>query len=339
MRRAIRAWCVVTALALSFLGPGALVAAGDDGPSRPVATERPTRTSIRPTELSEPRPRAASDKIVILLVAGIGSLPADGSFDSIVAAFDKDPRYEVHRFGADPAYPYDSLGSIDASADQLTAEIRDLAKTHPKIEIVAHSMGGVVVDDAFRRGLSAADKVEDYIALASPHDGSTLARVGENFLAIAERLGIKDEFREVSARLGHDLGAPAVRDLADTHAAPPPAGINRIDVRVATDGIVIAPDARDPGVKERTLMPSMTASFEGHGGATIDPRALEIITSTIASRPPAPTGLRERILDAAANWVSDQIQRVAPWLYVALGICCLGGGLGLKFRRRVLGLP
>src|SRR6266542_1616997 len=201
MRRAIRAWCVVTALALSVLGPGALVAAGDDGPPKPVATDRPIRTSIRPSELAEPRPVPPSDKIVILLVSGIGSDAHDPTFDALVSALLADPRYEVHRFGGDPAHPYDTLGSINENADQLTAQIRDLAKTHPKIEIVAHSMGGPVVDAAFRRGLSAADKVDTYIALASPHDGSTAARVGRAFLGIAQFLGINDEFREVTASL------------------------------------------------------------------------------------------------------------------------------------------
>jgi hypothetical protein len=332
---------VVTALALSFLGPGALVAAGDDGPSRPVATDRPTtRTSIRPTELSDPRPLPPSNKTVVMLVSGIASNAYDPTFDAIVSALLADPRYEVHRFGGDPAHPYDTLGSINANADQLTAQIRELAKTHPKIEIVAHSMGGVVVDAAFRRGLSAGDKVETYIALASPHDGSTVARIGETFLDIADRLGIKAEFREVSARFGHDLGAPAVKDLAETHAAPPPPGVNRVDVRIATDGIVIGPDARNPGITERTLLPS-GVSLEGHGGATIDPRVLEIITSTIASRRPPATDWREQVLERAASVVSAIVPLVVvPLVCLAMvGGLCAAGYLWMRRRRPEFGLP
>lgn len=339
MRRAIRAWCVVTALALSLLGPGALVAAGDDGPSPPIATDRPTRTSIRPTELSEPRPLKPSDKIVVMLVSGIGSEAHDGTFDALVSALLADPRYEVHRFGADPAHPYDTLGSIDANADQLTAEVRELAKTHPKIELVAHSMGGVVVDAAFRRGLSAADKVDSYVALASPHNGSTVARIGETFLGIADRLGVAPEFREVSAPFGQDPGTRAVQDLAATHAGPPPPGVNRVDLRVATDGVVIASDARTPGVTERTMLPSTLAPFQGHGEATFDARVLEIVTSTVASRPPAPIGPRERLLAGAASWISDRIQDAAIPVYLLIGLWCLGGALRLKARRQRLALP
>lgn len=340
MRHAIRAWCVVTALALFVLGPGALVAAGDDGPSRPIATDRPTRTSIRPTELSEPRPFKPSDKIVVMLVSGIGSDAHDGTFDALVSQLLADPRYEVHRFGADPAHPYDTLGSIDANADQLTAEVRELAKTHPKIELVAHSMGGVVVDAAFRRGLSAADKVDSYVAIASPHDGSTIARVGEAFLGIADRLGIAPEFREVSAHVAHDLGAPAVKDLAETHAVPPPPGVHRVDVRIATDGVVSARDARTPGVTEQILLPS-GASIEGHGGATFDRHVLEIVSSTIAARSPAPTGPRERALDLAAAAVSGVVSGLAFLAACLAGAALLCGAvyLVLKRRRPALGLP
>jgi len=172
--RALRASGVVTILAFSIVGPGALVAAGDDGPPRALATGRPTRTVPRPAELPDQAPPIVakqSDNIVILLVSGIGSDAPDSTFDALVSALDYDPRYEIHRFGGDPAHPYDTHGSLDANADQLTAEIRELAQTHPKIEIVAHSMGGAVVDEAFRRGLSASDKVESYVALAVPHDG------------------------------------------------------------------------------------------------------------------------------------------------------------------------
>jgi hypothetical protein len=275
-----------------------------------------------------------------MLVSGIGSEAHDPTFDALVSALLADPRYEVHRFGADPAHPYDTLGSIDANADQLTAQIRELAKTHPKVEIVAHSMGGVVVDSAFRRGLSVADKVDTYIALASPHDGSTLARVGETFLDIADWLGIKAEFREVSAYVGHDLGAQAVKDLASAHAQPVPPGVNRVDVRIATDGIVIAPDARTPGTREQLLLPSRV-SLEGHGGATVDPRVLEIVTSTIASRPQPATDWRGQILERAAAVVSAIVTRIAVPFFCAacaLGLC-VAGCLWVMRRRPRLAFP
>src|SRR5438552_4230918 len=202
MRCALRAWCVATILALPIVGPGALIASGDDGPPRAFPADRPTRTVLRPTEMPELDPATTprtSGKTVILLVSGIGSDASDSTFDPIVAALYGDPRYEIHRFGGNADHPYDTRGSIDQNADQLIAEVRDLARTHPKVDIVAHSMGGAVVDDAFRRGLSAQDKVETYIALAAPHDGSTEARMSSPFLAISDLLGVTPELRAVTA--------------------------------------------------------------------------------------------------------------------------------------------
>jgi hypothetical protein len=335
--RALRASGVITILVLSILGPGALVAAGDDGPPRTRPADRPTRTVLRPAELPDQAPPIVakqSDKIVIMLVSGIGSDAPDNTFDSLISALDYDPRYEIHRFGGDPAHPYDSRGSLDANADQLTAEVRELAKTHPKIEIVAHSMGGDVVDAAFRRGLSASDKVETYIALAAPHNGSTEARYGQVFLRVSELLGAKTEFRAITAGIKEDAGSRAALDLATVRAGPPPAGVTRFDLRIATDAIVTAPDARTPNVVSRTLLPSTIGALEGHGGVTTDPFAIELVAATVASgRAPAPD-TRGTVLQAATGAVSDLFARLAPAFYVGALCLMLCGAVGLAVYRR-----
>src|SRR5204862_675838 len=99
-------------------------------------------------------------------VSGVNSSAQDPTFDALQARLFDDPGYEVHRFGADPAYPYDTQGSLDQAAGNLTNEIRDLGRTHPAVHIVAHSMGGDVVDRAFALGLSASDGVATYVALS-----------------------------------------------------------------------------------------------------------------------------------------------------------------------------
>jgi len=336
--RALRASGVVTILVLSIVGPGALVAAGDDGPPRTPPADRPTRTVLRPAELPDLAPPVVakqSDKIVILFVSGIGSDAPDNTFDALVSALDYDPRFEIHRFGGDPAHPYDTRGSLDVSADELTAEIRELARTHPKIEIVAHSMGGAVVDEAFRRGLSASDKVESYVALAVPHNGSTEARLGGVFLGLSQLLGVGTEFRAITAGVKEDVGSRAAQDLADLHAGPPPAGVTRIDVRFATDGIVTAPDAWTPDVQSRTLLSSSSSALEGHGLATTDPLAIELVAATVTTGKLPPPDARGWQLQTAAGAVSDFFAQGAPWAY--LGIFCLTllGALCLAGYRRV----
>ena len=273
---------MATAVALFVAGPGALVAAGDDGPSGPAPTGHPTRTILRPTEISEHAPPKPSAKEVILIVSGVNSSAQDPTFDALQAKLFNDPGYEVHRFGADPSYPYDTLGSLDEAADDLTGEIRDLSRTHPAVHIVAHSMGGDVVDRAIAKGLSAADGVATYVALSSPHSGSAALAAAEPVL---EQAG--DTALELRALLSTklDVGSAAARDLAHAQPAPSTSGITRLDLRIATDLAVTSQDARDPGVESRTLVATGVGAFvDGHGSITSDPRAVDLIMTTIATR-------------------------------------------------------
>jgi hypothetical protein len=324
-------------LGLVAVGPGALAVSGDDGPARPSRAGRPTRTVLRAAdvELAPARSAVWSDRRVLLLVSGIGSAATDPTFDALIRGFAGDPGYEIHRFGADPAHPYDTLGRLADNADALTAEVRELARTHPGVDIVAHSMGGAVVDTALARGLSSADRVGTYVSLASPHDGSTEARLGVGVLGVATGLGLAPELRAVSAGVAQDVGAPAVRDLAQLRAADRPAGITRLDVRLATDLVITSPDARAPGVPSRVLLPSALSSLDGHGGVTTDPRALALVAETVRmARVPEPD-LRTRLLDPIGAALALAVAATAPYLYAALAValCCAAGALALRRRR------
>ena len=306
---------MITALALSVVGPGVLVAAGDDGPSQPFATGRPTRTILRPTEISERAPQKTSRKEVIIVVGGVNSSAQDPTFDALVAKLFADPRYEVHRFGGDPAYPYDSLGPLDDAARSLTDEVRDLGLTHPAVHIVAHSMGGDVVDRAFANGLSAKDGVATYIALASPHSGSASLAATAPVLRV-----VGDSSLEVralfSAKL--DVGSDAARDLAHAKPVPPAAAVTRLDLRMSSDWTVTGRDAADPGVESRTLLPADLGGYiDGHGAITRDPRALDLVMTTIATRA-VPADTRSAELKAVADRES------AGALGVSLLLCALG---------------
>ena len=77
--RSLRAWCAVSTFAIAVLGPGVLVAAGDDGPPRAPRADRPTRTVLRPTEVPDLAPAkflVPSAKEAIILVLSLCVLPA-----------------------------------------------------------------------------------------------------------------------------------------------------------------------------------------------------------------------------------------------------------------------
>lgn len=273
------------------------------------------------------------------MVSGIGSDAPDGTFDTLIDAFSKDPRYEIHRFGGDPAYPYDTHGSVSGNAERLAAEVRALGATHPSVHIVAHSMGGAVADAAFAQGLSARDKVATYVSLASPHSGSTEAALGRVMLPLAGLYGARTELRAITAGIAQDVGSPAVQDLATVRAGQPPAGVVRLDLRMATDLIVTAPDAWAPGVTQRTLLPTSLGSIEGHGAVTTDPRAVALVMSTVAARRPPELGVRGAALDIAARLASQVVADHILALYVPICVGLLGCAVGLALYRRRKMLP
>ena len=328
----LRAICVAVAL---LPAAGAFPAAGDDGPPRAVgAAVRPARTILRPVELPELAPDRAprpSDREVVVLVAGIGSATSDPTWDALIARLRTDPRYEIRRFGADPAYPYDTLGRLPDNADALTAEVRELATRYHGIHLVAHSMGGAVVDTAIARGLSANDGVQTYIALAAPHAGSTPARFGQ--IVALDAGSAAPEARAIAAFVqDRDITGPATVDLARLHARPAPAAIARLDLRMASDLVVIERDAAAPGVDSRIIAPRGTGEWlDGHGAITRDPRALDLVTTTIARRAPPPDARGAQIAEAART--SRVADAVVPWALALIAVCLLAGCWALRRSR------
>lgn len=328
----LRAICVAVAL---LPAAGAYPAAGDDGPPRTdSAAVRPSRTILRPLELPELAPESAprqSDREVVILVAGIGSASSDGTWDALIARLRADPRYEIRRFGADPEHPYDTVGRLTESADALTAEVRELASRYRAIHLVAHSMGGAVVDTALARGLSADDGVQTYIALAAPHDGSTAARYAQLVARGAGDAGA--EARALGSFVqGRDIAGPATADLARLQVRPPPAGIARLDLRIASDITVIGRDARDPGIDSRILVPHGADEWiDGHGAITRDARALDLVTTTVARRAAPPDLRGSEIAEAArASRIADT---AVPLALALLAVCLLAGCWALRRTR------
>lgn len=223
------------------------------------------------------------------------------------------PDTTVVRFGADPRFPYDTYGPIEPSAINLRDQIRALSDQYEAVHIVSHSMGGVVADRAFANGLSSADGVVTYVSWSAPHDGSDAARA----LAVTRSVtGTNDDvLRESLLWLRLEPNSPAVRDLARTRASSPPNGVVRLDLREATDVLVTARDARDPGVASRIL----TGAAEGHGGILTDPQAIDLTIRTIATRR-VPPDERSRALQVAAAAESDRIGALVLAAVCALAV-------------------
>lgn len=324
-----RALVAVLSLALPFLPALGLVASADED-SR--GTPTPVSPSIRPPmgvlrQVDAPRllvpsasPSFAAGKELVVLVGGYQSCacPDDGTFDALRRRILLDPRYDVIRFGADPRFPYDTFGPIEPSAVNLRDAIRAVAGEYAGVHIVSHSMGGVVADRAFATGLSRSDGVVSYVSWSAPHSGSDAARAITLTRAIAG--GTAGPLRESLLWFQMEADSPAVVDLARATAPPPPRGVVRLDLREASDLLVTARDASDPGVPSRIL----TGAIEGHGGILNDPQALDQTVRTIMERrvPPDERGL---LLRAAAQAESERIgNQVLAALFITSFLVCLG---------------
>lgn len=294
-------------------------ASADDG--------RPSRTVGRATELP---PRRDTPKELVILVGGLGSTASDGTWDAVVARYRDDPRIEIQRFGAHPRYPYDTVGDIDANGQRLRDEIRSVASRYTAVHLVTHSMGGAVADRAFAQGLSTADGVRTFIALAAPHHGATAARIAQGALTLAGDEAL--ELRAATGALLHDPATPAVRDLAERPTAQLTAGLTRLDLRLATDLLVAGRDSRVQGVEYRSYLPSSLATIEGHGGVLHDPAVLDTITSTIASGA-APRDTRGALLRDASELASKTADELAALLVLVAAALALALAQALRIAR------
>jgi triacylglycerol lipase len=143
------------------------------------------------------------------------------------------------------------LGGIEAGADELAARIDDLlAETGAdRVDLVAHSMGGLVSRAYLRRHGSA--KVARIVTIATPHHGTVLARVA-----------LGQNAREMQP------DSDWLRRLADQETFTMPV----LSVWSARDEIVVPQDsARLPGAAERILPAS------GHLTLVFSPKVLELV--------------------------------------------------------------
>ncbi|HZP97850.1 MAG TPA: hypothetical protein VFC31_16150 [Candidatus Limnocylindria bacterium] len=329
------------ALVALFAPAHALVAYADDGPS-PAPSVRPPAGVLhhvqadRDVVAPRPAPTHGPRNEVVVLVGGYQSCSCDNTFAALESELTA-AGFDYKRFGQDPDFPYDTYGPIGPSAANLRDEIHELSIKYPAVHIVTHSMGGVVADQAFAQGLTGAS-VATYISWSAPHNGSATARAIGAVSPIANAIsGRRDYTRRVLLHMGWESDSDAARDTAVARPVAPPAGVVRVDIREATDAVVPARDATDPGVYSLVF----DDAREGHGGALTDPRVLRATIQTIETRAVPPDDRSPQLKKAAArtSWLFDWL---VPIMTAAIAIALalwafpdrLGGGNLLD---RVLG--
>lgn len=337
-----------TVLVLAFVSTLGFAASADDGPppnpsAIPVTELRPSDIHAAPVPTMAPGadpliaipPAPARQKELVLFVGGYGSRLDDGAFDDLAARFSPD-RYVVRRLGDDPRFPYDTYGDVDTNARALTDEIRAVGGDYSAVNIVSHSMGGVVTDRALATGLSAGDGVRTFVAIAGPHSGADYARAPAFLLPIIGP--VEDIVRAVGVAAARDPASEAVRDLAVARPIRPPAGVARVDASLATDGLVNQFDARDPGVPQRLFLPgTLREAIDGHGGSLVNREIADLVVETVRAHE-VPPDRRDPITRLVAPFLWDQETRL--WrrflLLVMLSAVGLYAARWIPFCRRAI---
>lgn len=333
-------WALLPALAL-------VASADEDPPLRPVDAGPPLRPPLTVLRAAVTAPPAPTPSVVapggvtgpkrelIVLVGGLGTdnRPGENPFEKLQERVPSGT-YDVMRFGTDFGV-YDTYAPIEDNARRLRDSVRSVSGGYDAVHIVTHSLGGNVADQAFALGLSSSDGVTTYIAWSAPHDGAHAARLARTALTLSGPA--RDETRDVATSLRiHDPDTAAVRDLASLRAVAPPPGVVRLDLRLATDGLVSSSDARDPGVDSRVLLPGSLREWEGHGGILHSDQALDLTLATIKQKA-VPTDDRGIVLRAASQVISERISErvdgLSDIVFTGLCVTVLLGGFGALMRR------
>ena len=331
-------------LALAVLPAGAVVARADEEP--PIRPEiggprvRPPQTGLRDADKHAPMTSTAPvrSRQLIVVVGGYGSEYKDPRpLRNFVDQVNPSGDYDVLYFGSDPAFPYNSYGSIDQNAHTLVAQVRAVSPSYGGVHIVTHSLGGNVADQAFAQGLSAADGVRTYVALSAPHGGSAAATLSEFTLA---HLGPARADANAIARVTtFEADTRAAQDLTRIRPVGAPPGVTRLDLRLATDMVVSSDDAQDPGVQSRTLLPTTERGrWDGHTGILMERSAVDLTRQTLATGI-VPPKANDRVGDALSYAVSKTADHLGLAMLLVTCTVCAYLGIRAYLRRRRVFLP
>jgi len=259
---------------------------------------------------------------LVMAVAGIDSSspgPDRRSFGLDVDALGYHPD-EVHWFSyaADGgAYTKaDTHGDLRIAAKRLGDQLRaiDAAEPGREVDLIAHSQGGVVVEQFLRFEYDASDPsfppIGTVVTLSSPHDGAPMA-TSVNDLADHRKtrraVDVLDHFLP-----GPPADAPSVRQLAEDspfmarlHRALMPEHIDLTTVGATDDLIVPANRIHVPGANEVVVG---VDGLSDHTAIPHDDRALQVVRSALEQRPAPCTSFLEGVRGAVEPVLLSRVE-------------------------------
>ncbi|MGZ8753448.1 MAG: esterase/lipase family protein, partial [Acidimicrobiia bacterium] len=219
----------------------------------------------------------------------------------------------------------DTHGRIHLAARRLAEQLRALHAREPgrEIDLVAHSQGGVVVDEFLQHLYDAADPtfpaLGTVVTLSSPHQGAPLATA-------AHQIGATDTGQgalSVAAGAGLPARAPALEDLRENSRTMRelwrerlPEHVDFTTIGAVGDVVVPASQTAVPGAKMVLVNPEGPLD---HSAVTNDDEALAAVRLALEGRPPACPSVLTTLRGAIEPLVITRLERVAGQVARAAG--------------------
>lgn len=266
---------------------------------------------------------------LLMAVAGIASStdPTSGAtFDLPTRKLgyrSDEVRWFSYAVNGGPYTEPDSVGDLHGAAVRLGEQLEAFARDHPgrEVDLIAHSQGGVVVDEFVRHVYKANDRgyppLGTVVTLSSPHRGAPLASAATRISASRSGAGV---LREGASRVSAPPpDAPGVRELAegseflrDVWRGSPPDHFDITSIGAPDDVVVPATQIGAPGAAEVLIDPQGVG--DEHHAVTTDEHALAAVRLALEGRPPPCTswltGLRGAIEPVVITRVEHELGSV-----------------------------
>ncbi|HVE75718.1 MAG TPA: peptidoglycan DD-metalloendopeptidase family protein [Actinomycetota bacterium] len=290
-------------------------------------------------------PRPPNDHIVVA-VAGIGSstelrngqVKGNASmyeFDFVSLGYGRDQTYFYSYKGLAKGSgdgksrmhaPYgkkDTYQPIEESARLLSLQIDEIRRRNPgkKIDIVAHSQGGVVaqyyITRMYRKQKTDETFLGNFVSISSPHLGADSARLGADIRSTWNGRLVAPGVDQITDRFGlPPPGAPSAMQLAEDSLFMrrlnrdwDPSKVKTTTIAATYDYVVTSPHTRLRGASHYTAdLKGIRAGFKSHGSVVDALSTRQFIYNTLKGTPSKCTGFSDVMADKGPGQVISGVQ-------------------------------
>ncbi len=217
----------------------------------------------------------------------------------------------------------DTYQPIEESARLLSLQIDEIRRRNPgkKIDIVAHSQGGVVaqyyITRMYRKQKTDEAFLGNFVSISSPHLGADSARLGADIRSTRNGRLVAPAVDELTHRFGlPPPGAPSAMQLAEDSLFMrrlnrdwDPSKVKTTTIAATYDYVVTSPHTRLRGASHYTAdLKGIRAGFKSHGSVVDALSTRQFIYNTLKGTPSKCTGFSDVMADKGPGQMISGVQ-------------------------------